>query len=311
MKTPGSIRIGTRGSNLARWQAEWVAEQLRSGGIEVELIAIATQGDQQTSGPVGALGDTGIFTKEIQRSLLDCQIDLAVHSLKDLPTERVDGLSLVAVPRRAACLDVLLSQGHRTLQQLPSESRIGTGSIRRQAQILFLRKDVRVLDIRGNVETRIGKLNSGEYDAIVLAQAGLDRLGLAHHISHVFAMNEMLPAVGQGALGLESRSEDEHVRACVQTLDHLPSHQAVLAERALLAHLRGGCLAPIGAWGKVDDAGRLQLDAVVLDAKGTKRLALSQQGPAQEAVALGEEVAEELLRQGAASLIDTAREREN
>ena len=277
----------------------------------MELVTITTQGDQNVSGSVGALGSTGVFTKEIQRALLENQIDLAVHSLKDLPTDPVDGIFLVAVPKRVACMDVLLSQNNCTLHQLPSESRIGTGSIRRQSQVLFLRNDVCVLDIRGNVETRIGKLKNGDYDAIVLARAGLERLGLEQHISYEFAIDEMLPAVGQGALGLETRCDDERVQQCVRSLDHPPSHQAVLAERALLAHLRGGCLAPIGAWGRVDDEGHLQLDAVVLDAGGTKRLTSSQQGSAQSAIAIGEKAAKELLKQGAASLIDTARDTES
>jgi hydroxymethylbilane synthase len=296
---------------LAHWQAEWIAQQIREQNIDVELVTITTQGDENVSGSVGSLGSTGIFTKEIQRALLENQIDLAVHSLKDLPTDPVDGIFLVAVPKRVACMDVLLSQNNCTLHQLPSESRIGTGSIRRQSQVLFLRNDVCVLDIRGNVETRIGKLKNGDYDAIVLARAGLERLGLEQHISYEFTIDEMLPAVGQGALGLETRCDDERVQQCVRSLDHPPSHQAVLAERALLAHLRGGCLAPIGAWGRVDDEGHLQLDAVVLDAGGTKRLTSSQQGSAQSAIAIGEKAAKELLKQGAASLIDTARDAES
>ena len=311
MKTSDYIRVGTRGSKLAHWQAEWIAQQIRERNIDVELVTITTQGDENVSGSVGSLGSTGIFTKEIQRALLENQIDLAVHSLKDLPTDPVDGIFLVAVPKRVACMDVLLSQNNCTLHQLPSESRIGTGSIRRQSQVLFLRNDVCVLDIRGNVETRIGKLKNGDYDAIVLARAGLERLGLEQHISYEFAIDEMLPAVGQGALGLETRCDDERVQQCVRSLDHPPSHQAVLAERALLAHLRGGCLAPVGAWGRVDDEGHLQLDAVVLDAVGTKRLTSSQQGSAQSAIAIGEKAAKELLKQGAASLIDTARDAES
>jgi len=308
MKTTARIRIGTRGSKLARWQAEWIAQQMCERNIHVELVTITTQGDQNVSGSIGSLGSTGIFTKEIQRALLENRIDLAVHSLKDLPTEPVDGIFLIAVPKRVACMDVLLSQNNCTLHQLPVGSRIGTGSIRRQSQVLFLRNDVRVLDIRGNVETRIGKLKNGDYDAIVLARAGLERLGLERHISYTFTMDEMLPAVGQGALGLETRCDDEQVQECVRSLDHPPSHQAVLAERALLAHLRGGCLAPVGAWGRVDGEGHLQLDAVVLDASGTRRLTSSQQGSAEIAIDVGEKAAKELLKQGATSLIDTARD---
>ncbi len=311
MKTTDCIRIGTRGSKLARWQAEWISQQLCERDINVELVTIATQGDENVSGSIGSLGSTGIFTKAIQRALLENQIDLAVHSLKDLPTEPVDGIFLIAVPKRVACMDVLLSQKNCTIHQLPAESRIGTGSIRRQSQILFLRNDVRVLDIRGNIETRIGKLKNGDYDSIVLARAGLERLGLEQQISYEFTMDEMLPAVGQGALGLEIRCDDERVQKCVRGLDHPPSHQAVLAERTLLAQLRGGCLAPVGAWGRVDSEGVLKLDAVVLDARGTKRLAVSEQGLAQSAIAVGEKVANELLKQGAASLIDTSRDTES
>lgn len=308
MKNNIRIRIGTRGSRLARLQAQWVASQLRDLNLNVELITITTQGDQQAAGPIGSLGSTGIFTKEIQRAVLEGQVDLAVHSLKDLPTASLEGLSLAAVPQRSACEDVLVSEGNRTLLELAPQSRIGTGSIRRRSQILRLRADLDVLDIRGNVETRIDKLQKGQYDAIVLAHAGLARLGLEHHISQTFSMSEILPAVGQGALGLETRMDDFSVRECLRALDHLPTHRAVLAERALLADLRGGCLAPVGAWGRVDDEQRLYLDAVVLDPRGIQRLSCSQQGPAEEAEKIGRQGANELLRQGAASLLDAARD---
>jgi hydroxymethylbilane synthase len=308
MKNNIRIRIGTRRSRLARLQAEWVASQLRDLDLNVELVTITTQGDQQVSGPIGSLGSTGIFTKEIQRAVLEGRVDLAVHSLKDLPTVSLDGLCLAAVPRRSACEDVLISAGNRTLLELAPQSRLGTGSIRRRSQILHLREDLAVLDIRGNVETRIDKLQKGQYDAIMLARAGLSRMGLDHHISQTFSTNEIMPAVGQGALGLETRTDDFSVRECLRALDHAPTHHAVLAERALLAHLRGGCLAPVGAWGRVDDEQRLYLDAVVLNPQGTQRLGCSQQGPAEEAEKIGQQGANELLRQGAASLLDAARD---
>jgi len=308
MTGSGRIRIGTRGSQLARWQADWVAGRLREFGIDVELVTITTRGDRQTGHAIGSLGGTGLFTKEIQRALLDNRIDLAVHSLKDLPTEPVAGLALAAVPPRELCADVLVSRDDVSLDQLSPASRIGTGSLRRQAQILYLRQDLEVLDIRGNVETRLAKLDDGRYDAIVLAQAGLLRLGLKDRISQVFATDVMLPAVGQGALGLETRSDDQATQHSLHELNDRRTHQAILAERALLATLRGGCLAPVGAYGRVDEVDNLRLDAVVLDSSGTDRLHVSTNGPAREAEDVGRRAAEELLEQGAADLIATARQ---
>ena len=308
MTDSGRIRIGTRGSQLARWQADWVATRLRDLGVDVELVMITTRGDQQTSDSIGSLGGTGLFTKEIQRALLDNRIDLAVHSLKDLPTEPVAGLSLAAVPTRERCADVLVSRGDVSLDELKPASRIGTGSLRRRAQILHLRNDLEMLDIRGNVETRLEKLDDGEYEAIVLAQAGLLRLGLEGRISQVFSTDVILPAIGQGALGLETRTDDQPTRLSLQELNDLNTHHAVLAERTLLATLLGGCLAPVGAWGRIGDDGNLQLDAVVLDSGGSERLQASAHGPAIEAVDIGRRAATELLEQGAAELIAAARQ---
>lgn len=300
-----SIRLGTRSSPLALWQANWVADRLRELGAEVELVRITTTGDQR-SGPLGAVGGQGLFTKEIQRALLDEQVDLAVHSLKDLPTELVPGLALAAVPPRERCGDALLQPRGQRLAELPQGAHVGTGSMRRQAQLLHRRPDLRVSDIRGNVDTRLRKLDDGEYDAIVLAEAGLTRLGLADRITEVLDKELMLPAVGQGALGLEVREGDAETRAFVGRLDDTATRAAVLAERALLRELRGGCLAPVGAWGRIDE-GRLRLDAVVLSRDGVERRHAVASGDPGDAESLGARVAAELLAAGAAELIQGAR----
>ena len=305
MSNAQTIRIGTRGSALARWQAEWVAGQLQSAGIAVELITISTQGDVKT-GPIGAIGTQGVFTKELQRALLDDQIDLAVHSLKDLPTEVVPGLTLAAVPPREACGDALVASRFANLNAVPEGARIGTGSARRRAQLLHARPDLQVLDIRGNVDTRLRKLDDGEYDAILLAEAGLKRLGLADRIASILPKEMMLPAVGQGALGLEIREEDEPTIQALRPLNDPASQAAVVAERSLLAALRGGCLAPIGAWGRVE-GDQLRLDAVVLDHEGSNRLSASDVAEPSDAIRLGTSVAVNLLNDGAAELIASSR----
>ncbi len=299
------LRLGTRGSALARWQADWVTAQLQQAGVEVQQVLITTQGDVRT-GPLGVVGGQGLFTKEIQRALLDDRVDLAVHSLKDLPTDAIDGLVLAAVPRRESCGDVLVSDQARDVETLAQGSRVGTGSMRRRAQLLHQRPDLSVLDIRGNVDTRLRQLDEGNYDAIVLAEAGLKRLGLADRITHVLAKSWMLPAIGQGALGLETRAHDDWTRQRVSLLDDADTHRSVLAERRLLSVLHGGCLAPVGAWGRVEE-GRLYLDAAVLDPQGTRRLLVHVEGAPDEALSLGEQAACELLAQGANELINAAR----
>ncbi|MBM4088405.1 MAG: hydroxymethylbilane synthase [Planctomycetes bacterium] len=299
------LRLGTRASALARWQADWVAGLLIRQGVAVETVPITTKGDVR-DGPIGAIGSQGVFTKEIQAALLDDRIDLAVHSLKDLPTVPVPGLVLAAVPPRATADDVLVSHGAGDFDALPARARVGTGSTRRRAQLLYRRRDLQVLDIRGNVDTRLRLLDEGRYDALVLAAAGLQRLGLASRIGQLLPTTWMVPAVGQGALGVEVRADDMRSRAFVQRLDDEDSHRAVLAERALLANLQGGCLAPVGAFGRVTH-GLLHLDACVLDPQGTRRLAAHVTGPSQDAEQLGRRAADELLRQGAADLITAAR----
>jgi hydroxymethylbilane synthase len=305
-KSPRTLRLGTRASKLARWQAEWVAGELQLLGHPVELVEIATRGDLEQVVAVEEIGTRGVFTKEIQRALLAGDVDLAVHSLKDLPTEPVDGLTLAAVPPRESPADVLVSRSSATLEGLPRGASVGTGSLRRQGQLRHVRSDLRVADVRGNVDTRLRKLDEGQFDAIVLAEAGLRRLGLTERISQVLPSNVILPAVGQGALGIECRAEDTETRSILVSLSDPATLAAVLAERALLEHLRGGCMAPVGALAR-SESGVLRLSAVVLSADGVRRLTASDVGSSIDAGAVGIRVAEALLAQGAAELIASSR----
>ena len=300
------LRLGTRASALARWQAHWVAAQLAGSDLEIELIPMTTRGDVTDRDPIGNIGSPGVFTKELQRALIDGQIDLAVHSLKDLPTDEVDGLVLAAVPERENTLDALISRHGESFENLPPGAAMGTGSLRRRAQLLHARGDLQMRDIRGNVDTRLQKLVAGQYDAIVLAYAGLKRLGLDQQITQILEPGFMLPAVGQGALAVETRADDVASRQALSTLDHLPTHQAVTAERTLLATLCGGCLAPIGAWARRQDQS-LRLDAVVLSADGKQRISAWGTASCEEAAELGAKVAGELMAQGALELIEQAR----
>jgi hydroxymethylbilane synthase len=277
------------------------------------LIPVATAGDADSQSPIGAIGTSGVFTKALQRALLAGQIDLAVHSLKDLPTEAIEGLTLAALPSRESTADALLSRDPLTLDRLPSGAKVGTGSLRRQSQLLHARPDLQVGEIRGNVETRVAKLHSGEFDAIVLAEAGLKRLNMQGEIVQILPTSVMLPAVGQGALGLEMRVIDESlnqldiaIRREVEELDDGETRAAVTAERSLLSTLRGGCLAPVGAWGRIE-LGQLRLTAVVLSRDGRQRLLAEAAGAIDEAISVGRVAAEQLLARGAAELIASSR----
>ncbi|MDR3183613.1 MAG: hydroxymethylbilane synthase [Planctomycetaceae bacterium] len=248
------IRLGTRGSALARRQADWTAAQLLIHGIETERVIIQTSGDSEQNQSIANIGAQGVFTKEIQRALLDGKIDLAVHSLKDLPTDPVAGLQLAAVTKRDTYRDAFISNRFETLDTLPERSRIGTGSLRRKTQLLHQFADrFRIDDIRGNVETRLRKLDSGDYDAVILAEAGLIRLGFAGRIRSFLEEPMFLPAAGQGALGLETRSGDDSVTKIAALLCDRETFAAVSAERAFLRTMQGGCLAPIAALGTVKD----------------------------------------------------------
>ncbi len=284
-----------------------MTDRLTLSGVQVAQVPITTTGDRQQQGPVGTFGGIGVFTKEIQRALLTGRIDLAVHSLKDLPTEPVEGLMLAVVPERGPLGDLMVAPKVRSLDELPPGAVVGTGSLRRRAQLLHIRGDLQMRDIRGNVDTRLRKLAEGEYDAIVLAEAGLVRLGINDQRSFRLPLSIMLPAVGQGALGIECRKDDPPVVAALAALDHQPTHCCVLAERSMLAALRGGCLAPIGAWGRTTADGQLHLSGCVLSPDGSQRLDAEVRGGGGEAIDLGRIVAEQLIAQGASRLIETSR----
>jgi len=306
------VRIGTRGSQLARWQAEWVASQLSAlhPGLRVELVEIKTQGDRDRNSPLAAIGGTGLFTKEIQRALLDSRVEIAVHSLKDLPTQGPDQLTLGAIPKREALSDALIAPRHQTLQQLPKGASVGTGSIRRRAQILFIRPDLNVVSIRGNVETRLNQTLGGSLDAVVLAEAGLRRLNLDEHITQRIGPPDFLPAVGQGALGIECRSDDLATLALLAPLNDPETRRAVLAERRTLAELEGGCMIPLAAWGR-DTQDGLSLDVAVYDPDGLERLFATATTAREEPDALGLQVAQALRAQGADRLLQRVHQDRN
>lgn len=301
------IRLGTRASALARWQADWVAVRLHPMGVEVVLVPITTTGDRRTEEPIGGIGGRGVFTKELQRALLEGRIDLAVHSLKDLPTDEVPGLCLAAVPERGSVGDVFVSRNHASFGELPPQAVVGTGSLRRRAQLLHVRPDLVFQDVRGNVDTRLRKLDEGRCDALILAQAGLERLGLADRITERFPLETLLPAIGQGALGLEARLDDAFTRSAVEKLGHAATHAAVLAERSMLTALEGGCLTPIAALARVVE-GELTLQGRVVDPSGRVQIDAADSSGPEEAILLGQRVAAALLAQGAADLIRAARE---
>jgi hydroxymethylbilane synthase len=299
------IRIGTRGSKLALWQAEWVAGQLRQLGYVAQLQIIATSGDVSTA-PLSQVGGQGLFTKEIQRELLAERVDVAVHSLKDLPTLPIDGLCLAAVPPRETTADVLISRSGVGFAELPAGAKVGTGSSRRAAQLRHWRDDISVADIRGNVDSRLAKLDRGEFDAIVLAAAGLTRLGLTERITETLPSERILPAIGQGALGLECRASDSETRAALERLNDPPSLAEVRAERALLLKMLAGCLAPVAARGTAR-GNRVDLVARVLSLDGRRVISGAASGEIDEAAAVGEQLAAEMLSQGAGELIAQAR----
>jgi hydroxymethylbilane synthase len=299
-----SLRIGTRGSPLALWQANHVADRLRTAhpGLTVELIEIQTTGDQVRDVPLASFGGEGVFTKAIQNALLDRRVDVAVHSLKDLPTIVVPELTLGAVPTRGPTGDALVSTRHRTFAALPAGAMVATSSLRRRAQILHERPDLKLVEIRGNVDTRLRKLEEQGLDAIILAEAGLRRLGLERHITEVLDATWMFPAVGQGALGIECRTDDEATRSLLAPLNDVSTRGAVLAERAMLRTLGGGCHVPIGARSVVKREA-LTVRGAVLTPDGTRRIVAERSGPLGDAEEIGIELAKELLALGAKELL--------
>lgn len=299
------LRLGTRGSHLALWQANHVADRLRPvlDPRPIELVVIDTHGDLIQDRPLAALGGFGVFTKSIQDALLDSRVDVAVHSLKDLPTIPVPGLELTAVPPRGPTGDAFVSHKHAHFADLPQGAVVGTSSLRRKAQLLNRRPDLRVVDLRGNVETRLRKLREQDMDGIVLAQAGLLRLGLGDAITELLDPTWMLPAVGQGAIGLECRADDADTRHLVEAVNDPATWAAVRAERAMLWGLGGGCLVPIGSLTKVDGHA-MTLRGAVLNPAGSRRVVDTLRGPTDQPLNVGAELAARLLSAGARELLD-------
>ena len=302
MKTP--IRIATRQSPLAMWQAQYVAAELDRHGISSVLVPLVSSGDVDMR-PIDGTRQVGVFTKRIQQALVDDEADVAVHSLKDLPTEVNEAFQLAAVPIRETVADCLVSKTGMSIADLPTKAKIGTGSRRRAAQLLSMRPDLDVQPIRGNVQTRLSKLDCEEFDAIMLAEAGIVRLEMHDLTRYRCSLDEMLPAPGQGALGIEVRSDDQVAWKAISILEHRETRLAVTAERALLSRLHGGCLAPIGAYAAVE-AGRLQMSAVVLSPDGVQRI--DDQGEIKatdesSALELAAQMGERFTQSGAVELI--------
>ncbi|MEH3075284.1 MAG: hydroxymethylbilane synthase [Quadrisphaera sp.] len=302
-----ALRLGTRRSALARTQSEHVAQALRERtGRAVELVEVTTEGDVSRA-PLSSLGGTGVFATALREALLAGRVDLAVHSLKDLPTAPAEGLVVAAVPPREDPRDVLVASGGRRLADLPAGARVGTGSPRRAAQLRALRPDLEVVDVRGNVDTRLRMVSDGPLDAVVLARAGLLRLGRADEVTEVLGTDQLLPAPGQGALAVECRADDEDVRAACALLDDAASRAATTAERALLAALEAGCAAPVGALAVADEDGGLHLTGLVAALDGSATAARTGAGTGADAADLGRRVAAELLASGSPALAPLSR----
>ena len=295
------LRIGSRGSQLALWQANHIASLLRGQGHEVEIQIIHTTGDKITDVALAKVGAKGMFTKEIEEALADKRVDLAVHSLKDLPTELAGEFEIAAIPKREDPRDAFCSVKYSAIEALPPGALVGTSSLRREAQLRAVRPDLVVHPLRGNVDTRLRKLESGEYDAIILASAGLRRLGKTERIRQVLAVETMCPAAGQGALGIESRAGDIAVAEALAFLDDAAARTETACERALLGSLGGGCQVPIGANAKWH-GDKLHLEAIVASPDGKSLLRESLDGA--DAVAMGKQAAEKLLARGGAAILD-------
>lgn len=302
------LRLGSRGSRLALWQAHHVASRLSAAwpGLTVDIAIIKTEGDRRTDMPLTASFGEGVFVKEIEDALAAETIDLAVHSLKDLPTVTRDGLAIAAVPRRHDPRDALVCAKAQRVEDLPHGARVATGSPRRRSQLLHVRNDLQFSVVRGNVDTRLAKLDSGQFDALILAVSGIERLGLENVPYTPIPVTVCLPAAGQGALAIETRAGDAETRRLVLPLDDAETASCVAAERAFLAELGAGCLAPAGALGSV--AGEtLRLDAMVGDPDGRRQMRDRVEGGLIEAEALGAGLARRLLRAGADAILKAAR----
>ena len=298
------LRIGSRGSILARWQAEFVRKQLfQIAGVESEIIIIKTSGDKMQQAPLTQSGGKGIFIKELEEALLDESVDLAVHSVKDIPTETPSRLFFPAVCRRDDVRDCLVSHSGTVLANLKQGARIGTSSLRRQAQLRHHRPDLDIRELRGNVDTRLRKVESGEYDAIVLSKAGLDRLGWSAKITEPISADISLPAVGQGAIAIESRVKDQEISDVLGRLDDSETRTAIIAERALLAKLQGGCQVPVGAWARFERS-ELLMEAVVCSVDGKQYVRQKAKSSPEQASQLGDHLAQVLIDSGARDILD-------
>ena len=299
------IKIGTRGSKLALWQANWVQSVLKqkSPSQAVELITIKTQGDKILDVPLAKVGGKGLFVKEIEQALLARRIDIAVHSMKDMPADIPEGLSIGAIPERENPLDVFISRSGAGFNELVGGSVIGTSSLRRSAQLHYARPDMVTQPIRGNLDTRLKKLESENFDALVLAAAGVKRLNLEHKITEYLNPELMLPAIGQGALCIEIRKDDSIVGPLVAALDHAATRAAVTGERAFLNRLEGGCQIPIAGYGRISE-NQFTLTGLVAEVDGTRVIKGEKSGPLDASTSIGIELAEELLAKGADKILE-------
>ena len=298
------LRIGTRGSLLAKWQADFVRKQLFAAtGVEAEIVIIKTSGDRMQQAPLTQIGGKGIFIKELEDALLEETVDLAVHSVKDIPTDTPSRLCFPAICRRDDVRDCVVSAKGTTLANLREGARVGTSSLRRQAQLRHLRPDLDVRELRGNVDTRLRKVESGEYDAILLAKAGLDRLGWSQRITETLSPEVCMPAVGQGAIAVEARLNDTEAADALAKLDDAETRTAIICERALLAKLQGGCQVPLGAWARIE-RGELVLEACVCSVDGVQYVKQRATAPPDQAAQLGEHMARLLIEAGAQSILE-------
>ncbi|MGB5835039.1 MAG: hydroxymethylbilane synthase [Thiohalocapsa sp.] len=304
-----TIRIATRKSPLAMWQAEHVSAELRRlhPGVNVEIVGMTTRGDKILDAPLAKVGGKGLFVKELEQGMLAGDADIAVHSMKDVPVDFPDGLHLAVIMDREDPLDAFVSNRFDGLDALPEGACVGTSSLRRQCQLAARRPDLRIEPLRGNVNTRLRKLDDGEYDAIILAAAGLKRLGFGKRIRACISVDDSLPAIGQGAIGIESRTGDDRVHELIRPLHHSATAQRVFAERAMNAKLQGGCQVPI-AGHAVQEAGELYLRALVGTPDGSRLLRAEGRAPIADAESLGDSVAGDLLAQGAEEILAALRE---
>ena len=300
-----NIVIGSRGSQLALWQANWVKSELERlhDNVDIDIRIIATSGDKIQDAPLSKIGGKGLFVKEIEEALLANEIDLAVHSMKDVPMELPTELGILVITKRENPLDVLISKNGEKLADLPQGATIGTSSLRRSSQLLKYRDDFKIHPLRGNVDTRLRKVEEGKYDAILLASAGLNRLGWANRITEEISPDILLPAMGQGALGIETRLDDTKIYDFISTLNHEQTHYAVSAERSLVGRLDGGCQVPIGAYARVEK-GLITLKGLVASLDGEIIYKLENVGPVDDAINIGQELGAQLLKMGANEILE-------